>query len=201
MRKVKFRRRTKETNIEVQLNIDGVGSNSVSTGIGFLDHMLSLFSKHGLFDIKLKAHGDLNVDIHHTNEDVGIVTGEAFAKALKDKKGIRRFGSSFAILDEAQVRVVVDISGRPYLDIKPANIKISGKAADLQTKGYTFGYFKQFLRAFISSCRITLHIDIIRGEDLHHILECCFKALGLALDEATSIDKRKKGLPTTKGKL
>ena len=201
MRKIKVKRKTKETSIEIELNIDGEGKYSISTGIAFLDHMICLFSKHGLFDINLIAKGDLEVDIHHTNEDIGIVLGETFFRALKDKKGIKRFGDAFCVLDEAQVRAVVDISGRPYLDINPDKIKIVDMGKDSLTKGYTFGYFKQFLRAFVNSSKITLHIDIIKGDDLHHILECCFKALGRALDEATCIDKRKKGLPTTKGKL
>ncbi len=194
MRKVKIKRKTKETNIALELNIDGKGKYRISTGIPFLDHMLSLFSKHGLFDLNLRAKGDLEVDLHHTNEDIGIVLGEAFRKALKNKKGIRRFGWAFVVLDEAKVRVVLDLSGRAYLEITPKNIRIP-------LQGYSFKHFKDFMRAFVNNALITLHIDILGGEDLHHILECSFKALGLALDEATLLDKRKKGLPTTKGKL
>ncbi|MBN2120137.1 MAG: imidazoleglycerol-phosphate dehydratase HisB [Candidatus Omnitrophica bacterium] len=195
MRKAVIKRKTTETAIDAELIIEGSGNFKISTQIAFLDHMLCLLSKHGLFDLKLKAKGDLEVDFHHTNEDVGIVLGQALNKALKSKKGIRRFGAAFSVLDEAQVRVVVDISGRPYLDIAVLSPIKSPK------EGYTFNYFEQFLRAFVHAASITLHVDVLKGRDLHHILECCFKALGLALDEATSIDKRKKGLPTTKGKL
>ena len=198
MRKAKLRRKTKETNVEVELVIDGKGAYRISTGIGFLDHMLSLFSKHGLFDLKIKAKGDLEVDFHHTNEDVAITLGNAFSKALKTKQGLRRFGAAYSILDEAQVRTVVDISGRAYLDI--SGLK-SRSSAISHVQGYSLNYFKQFLRAFITAASLTVHVDIIKGQDLHHILECCFKSLGLALDEATAVDKRKKGLPTTKGKL
>ncbi len=194
MRKAKVVRKTKETKIEVSLNLDGAGRQSISTGIGFLDHMLSLTAKHGLFDLRLKAKGDLEIDIHHTNEDAGITLGEAFNKAIGDKKRIRRFASSFVVLDEAQAKVVIDVNGRPYIDITPKRLR-------LKAEGYSYNYFKQFLRAFINSFPVTLHIDILKGEDFHHILECCFKALGLALDEALLIDSRKEGLPTTKGKL
>jgi len=196
-RKVSIRRKTKETDIKVILCIDGEGKYKISTGIGFLDHMLSLFSHHGLFDVKLKVKGDLEIDLHHTNEDIGITLGEAFFKALGDKKMLKRFGHSFCVLDEALVRVVVDISSRPFLDISFKDKKIR----DLKGENYSWNYFKQFLRAFVNSSKITLHIDILKGEDFHHILECCFKGLALSLDEATSIDKRKKGLPTTKGVL
>ena len=198
MRKVKVKRKTKETSVEVEFNLDGKGRYKVASGIGFLDHMLCLFSKHGLFDLKVKAKGDLEVDLHHTNEDVGITLGQALAKALKSKAGISRFGTAVSILDEAQVRAVVDISGRPYLDIAGPKSIISAKS---QTQGYSLSYCRQFLRAFVSACAISLHIDILKGQDTHHILECCFKALGRALDQATAIDKRKKGLPTTKGRL
>lgn len=198
MRKIKLVRKTKETKVEIELNLDGQGKYKVSSGNAFLDHMLSLFSKHGLFDLKLGAKGDLEIDLHHTNEDIGITLGQAFAKALKDKKKIRRFGFAYVTLDETEVRAVVDISGRPYLDVATAS-KI--KYVKSAVKGYTFSYLRQFLRAFVNASSVTLHIDVIKGEDLHHILECCFKALGLALDQASSIDKRKKSLPTTKGKL
>ncbi|MCD6539489.1 MAG: imidazoleglycerol-phosphate dehydratase HisB [Candidatus Omnitrophica bacterium] len=194
MRRVKIRRKTEETEVKVELNIDGEGKYKISTGIPFLDHMLSLLAKHGLFDLKLKAKGDLEIDPHHTNEDVGITLGQAFALALKDKNNLKRFGWGFVVLDEAEVRVVLDLSGRPYLEVNPKNIKGC-------LENYSFRYFKEFLRAFINNSLITLHVDILKGEDLHHILECSFKALGLALDQATSLDRRKKGLPTTKGKI
>lgn len=194
MRKAEVKRKTKETEITLKLNIDGKGSYAISTGITFLDHMLSLFSKHGLFDLNLKAKGDLDIDLHHTNEDIGIVLGEAFKKALGKKKNIKRFAWAFAVLDEAKVRVILDLSGRPYLEINPPRLKVP-------SSGYSFKHFKDFMRAFVNNALITLHIDILKGEDFHHILECVFKALGLALDEATLIDKRKKGIPSTKGRL
>lgn len=198
MRKAKVKRKTKETSVEIELKLEGKGSYRISSGIGFLDHMLCLFSKHGLFDLKIKAKGDLEVDFHHTNEDVGITLGQALAKTLKSKAGIGRFGEAVSILDEAQVRAVVDISGRPYLDISGPRSILSAKS---QAQGYSFSYFKQFLRAFVTAAAISVHIDIVKGQDMHHILECSFKALARALDQATAIDKRKKGLPTTKGKL
>ncbi|MFC1514388.1 imidazoleglycerol-phosphate dehydratase HisB [Candidatus Omnitrophota bacterium] len=198
MRKAKVKRVTKETKVEIELTVDGKGKYTIATGIGFLDHMLSLFSKHGVFDLKLKASGDLAVDLHHTNEDVGITLGEAFAKALKSKAGLSRFGVSYSVLDEAQVRAVVDVSGRPYFDLSGAKAKSSGNTG---RDGYSLSYFKQFMRAFVNAAGLTVHIDIVKGQDLHHILECCFKALGIALDQATALDRRKKGLPTTKGKL
>jgi len=194
MRKAVVKRKTKETDIMIKLELDGNGRHKISTGIAFLDHMLSLFAKHGLFDIELKAKGDLDVDLHHTNEDIGIALGEVFAKTLKDKRNLVRFADAFTVLDESLVRVIVDISGRPYLRIKPKSSKLSGK-------GYNYGSFTQLLRAFVNGLSITVHIDVLQGEDFHHILECCFKGLALALDKATRIDQRKKGLPTTKGKL
>lgn len=194
MRKISLKRKTKETQINLNLKIDGKGRYKVSTGIAFLDHMLSLFSRHGLFDLELKVKGDLEIDFHHTNEDIGIALGGAFRRALSDKRGIKRFGWALVVLDEAQVKAVVDLSGRPFLDIIPKNVR-GGSG------GYNFKYFKEFLRSFVNNSFITLHIDILKGEDFHHILECAFKALGLALREAASLDKRRRGLPTTKGKL
>lgn len=194
MRSVQVKRKTKETEILLKLNLDGRGKYKIFTGISFMDHMLSLLSKHSLIDLEIKARGDLEVDIHHTNEDLGIVLGEALFKAFKKNHSLRRFGLGFAILDEAMARVVLDINRRPYLEVFPKNLR-------KKTKNYSFSYFKQFLRALVNSSRITLHLDILKGEDFHHILEVCFKALALALKEAVSIDKRVKGLPTTKAKL
>jgi imidazoleglycerol-phosphate dehydratase len=194
MRKARLVRKTNETDVKVYFNIDGKGNFSGTTGNAFLDHMLSLFTKHGVFDLEIRVKGDVEVDFHHSNEDVGITLGEAVGKALKTKEKIRRFGTGFAVLDEAQVKVVLDINGRAYFLTQPRNLRKRGE-------NYSFSYLKQFLTAFINSFPLTLHIDIIRGEDFHHILEACFKALGLAMDQATQIDERKKGLPTTKGKL
>jgi len=194
-----IKRKTKETTVNLKFNIDGGGRYDIKTGIGFLDHMLELFTKHGLFDLEIKAKGDLRVDIHHTNEDVGICLGEAFRKALSDKKGIMRFGWATVPMDEALVEVTLDLSGRSYmkelLSCSPAVL-----AADI-TDHYTYNDAKEFLRAFVNSAGINLIFDIKAGEDLHHILEALFKAFARALDQATQIDPRVKGVPSTKGKL
>lgn len=199
MRKVTVKRKTKETDINVTLDIDGRGESSVNTGIGFLDHMLTLFAKHGLFDLKIRAKGDLEVDLHHTNEDVGICLGEAFAKALKDKKGIRRFASVYVPMDEALARVVLDVSGRPFF----SGIQDSREVRYLpgEREEYDLSYAGQFLQAFVVSSKVTLDVCILSGKDAHHILEAIFKALARAFDEATRIDPRIKGVPSTKGKL
>ena len=194
MRKAKIKRKTKEVNITLECTIDGKGNYSISTGIDFLDHMLSLFAKHGVFDLKLRATGDLGVDIHHTNEDTAIALGEAFSKALGKKERIKRFASHFVCMDEALVRCVIDVGGRPYLKITPATWD-PGKTT------YTYSHFKQFLKAFVDHARINLHLDILGKDDLHHALEASFKALALALGEAAALDPRKKGLPSTKGKI
>lgn len=199
-RVVKHKRKTTETDVAVELNIDGTGKFRVYTGIGFLDHMLSLFARHGCFDLKIMAKGDLEVDIHHTNEDVGIALGEAFAKGLGNKKGIRRFGSmNVAVpMEEALARIALDISGRPSL-----HIRCVGKAVPptlLDRQGYNFSSAKQFLEAFVRTAGINLHVEY-RGEDLHHVLEAIFKALGRALCDATRVDPRIKGIPSTKGRL
>jgi len=197
---VKHKRKTSETNISVELNLDGAGKYRIYTGIGFLDHMLTLFSKHGLFDLKLMAKGDLDVDIHHTNEDVGIVLGEAFAKALGAKKGIRRFGSKDVAvpMEEALARVALDISGRPSIYMRCSGKPIPPTVLD--RKGYTLNEAKQFLEAFVRSAGVNLHVEY-RGEDLHHVLEAIFKAFGRALCDATRVDPRVKGIPSTKGRL
>ncbi len=203
MRKAIVRRKTKEVDITLELNLDGSGRNTVETDVYFLDHMLSLFAKHGLFDLKLKAKGDTEIDIHHTNEDIAISLGKAFGEALKDKTGIHRFGISYVCMDEALVRCVLDLSGRPYLKIKPSRLSrdISCLPPDRRGRGsgYSYSYFKQFLKAFVDHARLNLHIDILEGEDFHHILEASFKALALALRQAVSQDVRVRGLPTTKG--
>ena len=197
-RESEVKRKTKETDITIKLNLDGKGKAKIDTGIGFLDHMLDLFTCHGLFDLSVKAKGDLNVDIHHTNEDTGIALGEAFKKALKNKKGISRFGQSFVPMDEAlaKARVVLDISGRPSLYFK-------NKVKALKVvKDYDLNDAKQFLKAFTQNCGINMHVDIIRGEDIHHVLESIFKALGRAMSEAVRIDTRRgKRVPSTKGRL
>jgi len=194
MRKAKIIRKTEEVSLVLELDLDGKGEYSIDTGIEFLDHMLSLFAKHGLFSLKLRVKGDLGVDIHHTNEDTAIALGEAFVKALGAKKQIQRFSSAFVAMDEALVRCVVDISGRPYFKIKPGSWR-AGKVV------YTYSHFKQFLKAFTDHCRINLHLDILDKEDMHHVMEASFKALGLALKDACSLDPRKKGVPSTKGQI
>ena len=197
MRKAVIKRKTNETDILVNLSLDGKGKSKIKTGIGFLDHMLTLFAKHGLFDLEIKATGDLEVDRHHTNEDVGICLGQAFAKALGDKKGISRYGFCFVPMDEslAKARIVLDISARPSLYFtKPASIKG-------EYDGYTIQDTKEFLKAFAGNSGINMHVDILRGEDTHHIIEAIFKALARAMKEAVKVDKRVKGVPSTKGKL
>lgn len=187
-------RRTKETEISVVLGVDGTGTADISTGIAFFDHMLDSLSRHGFFDIELRASGDLDVDQHHTVEDVGLVLGEAFLQALGDKRGIRRFGEAACPLDEALVRVVVDVSGRPFLVY---NVEIP------QDRVGTFDteLIHDFLLAFCNQLGMNLHVDMVRGRNAHHIIEATFKALARALDAATQIDARVEGVLSTKGSL
>jgi imidazoleglycerol-phosphate dehydratase len=194
-KKVLIRRKTGETDVKVALNLYGKGVYDIRTGISFLDHMLSLFSKHGLFDLRVAAIGDLDVDMHHTNEDVGITLGEAFSRGLDKKSGIKRFGDATVPMDEALVRVAVDISGRPFLKFNAAKIK----AKDI--KDYSLNYAEQFLRAFVTKAGITLHVDVVAGTDLHHILEAVFKAFAKALLRAVEKEPRTKSIPSTKGQI
>ncbi len=198
VRVAKVKRKTKETDIQISLNIDGKGKSKISTGIGFLDHMLELFAKHGLFDLEIKAKGDLQVDIHHTNEDIGICLGQAFNKALDKKTGIRRFADKTVPMDEALVRVVIDISGRPFI-----NPVWSDRAfAASEAEGYNLEYTRQFFQALVNNFPITINVSILAsGPDMHHLLEAIFKATARALDEATQIDPRIKGVPSTKGHI
>jgi len=206
-RTAKITRKTKETDITVELVIDGKGGARVMTGIGFLDHMLMLFSKHGFFDLNIAAKGDLDVDIHHTNEDVGITLGSAFKKALGTKKGIRRYGESFVPMDGCLVRAVVDISNRPSLHIHYKTKKdIEGLLDKLSISehggGYSFIAAEQFIRAFVTNAGMNMHIEILAfDKDLHHLIEAVFKSMARSLDEATQIDTRAKGVPSTKGRL
>ncbi|HOW58836.1 MAG TPA: imidazoleglycerol-phosphate dehydratase HisB [Candidatus Omnitrophota bacterium] len=190
------KRKTLETAIQIKLVIEGHGKSDIHTKIPFLDHMLTLFAKHGLFDLSIKAHGDLEVDIHHTNEDLGITLGQAFAKALRDKKGIRRYGCFAVPMDEALIRVTLDISGRPSLFLRKEQGVRVGRHPQ-----YTFEDAVDFLRSFCQHAGVNMHIGILAGEDTHHILEGIFKSLARSLDIATSIDPRVKGVPSTKGKL
>lgn len=195
-RKATVRRKTTETNILVTINLDGGGKSKVKTPIGFLNHMLVLFAKHGLFDLTLKAEGDTEVDIHHTNEDMGICLGQAIHKALSDKAGIKRFGFASAPMDEALVEVSVDVSARPYL-----KLTVHGPQSMVHSKEYNLNYLKQLLQALANSAGITMHVEILYGEDTHHIIEAVFKALGRALREAAALDPRIKGILSTKGRL
>lgn len=206
-RKASVNRKTKETEIKAAINIDGSGKSRVSTGLRFLDHMLESFSKHGYFDIELKAKGDLDVDTHHTNEDVAIALGEAFKKALGDKKGIRRFADFRAPLDEAlaETRVSLDLSGRGSFHMhtgkKTQWLEDPAMRASGNTMNYTVADAKHFFESFATHSGITLHMDFIAGEQPHHVIEAAFKSFAKALDWATGMDARSKSIPSTKGKL
>lgn len=195
----RVKRKTRETSITVEINIDGSGKGDNRTSIRFLDHMLDLFAKHGIFDLSVRARGDTDVDLHHTNEDIGIVLGQAFRQALEERKGIRRFGSCFVPMDEtlSRVRVVLDISGRPSLHFTaPKSVN-----QYYTHRQYSLHDAREFLRAFSLHAGINMHVDVLKGDDPHHILESIFKAFGRALEEATRMDPRIKGIPSTKGSL
>jgi imidazoleglycerol-phosphate dehydratase len=193
-RSAAIKRKTSETDIALSLIVDGKGSSSVSTGVPFFDHMLTLAAKHGILDLKLKAKGDVDVDYHHTVEDVGICLGEAFKKALGTKAGIERYGDAKVPMDEALSEIVIDISGRPHLTY---NVDITKKKfIDFDTE-----VVKEFFEAFVLHAGMTVHINLIRGKNMHHIIESIFKAFGVALSKACAISPRKKGVPSTKGVL
>jgi imidazoleglycerol-phosphate dehydratase len=195
MRIAKVNRKTKETSIEAEINLDGTGIYKIDTGIGFLNHMLEQLSKHSLVDINLKAKGDLHIDLHHTTEDSGIVIGEAIAKALADKKGIKRYAHAYIPMDETLSRVSLDISNRPYL-IWNVKLKVE-KLGEMDTE-----LFKEWFQAFSQSAGITLHVENIYGDNSHHIIESCFKGLAKALRLALEKDSRAgESLPSTKGIL
>ncbi|MFA5100021.1 MAG: imidazoleglycerol-phosphate dehydratase [Candidatus Omnitrophota bacterium] len=191
-----IKRKTRETDITAKLNIDGSGKSKIKTGIGFLDHMLELFAFWGFFDIEINTGKcDLKVDIHHTNEDIGIVLGQAFKKALGDKKGIKRIGFALAPMEEVTSNVVLDINGRGFFDIKT-----SGANRFNKSEGYEFEYAKHLFDGLAKQLGMNLNVRIdAASSDLHATLEPAFKALGLALDQATQIDPRRKGVPSTKG--
>lgn len=197
LRGAEIKRKTTETDITGKLVIDGSGKIDIGTGIGFLDHMLTLFAFHGLFDLTVKAKGDLKVDIHHTNEDVAICLGKAFKQALGDFKGIRRYGSKEVPMDMAAVKAMVDIGGRYAFAWRMPSYSQTLSPAE----NYSIEDGKDFLDTFAKSAAINLHIDIYAGEDVHHVLEAAFKAFGMALDEATQVDPRRKGVPSTKGTI
>lgn len=194
-RKAKIERKTKETEITAEVNLDGTGAYQVSTGIGFLDHMLEQLARHSLIDITLKAKGDLHIDFHHTAEDSGIVLGQAFAKALGDKAGITRYADVHLPMDETLTRVAVDVSGRPYLiwQVEFTRPKIGEMDTEL---------FREWFQAFAQNAGITLHVANIYGENNHHIAETCYKGLARALRQAITLDPRQAGrVPSTKGSL
>ena len=193
-------RKTKESTINISLNLDGSGIAKIDTGIGFFDHMLSHIAVHGIFDIEVKANGDLHVDTHHTIEDVGIVLGNAFKQAIGDKAGIKRIGFSYVPMDEALALVVVDFSNRPYslIDI-PWTGKYFGKNQD---ELIPLTLIEHFLQTFAINASLTLHVKVLSGKDDHHIAESVFKALGYSLDKASRFDPKRKGVvPSTKGIL
>jgi len=194
MRTGKVERKTTETEISLELSLDGSGAGKIATGLGFLDHMLNLWARHGGFDLELTARGDVEVDDHHTTEDVGICLGLAFKEALGTKEGIVRYGNSFVPMDEALVQAVVDISGRAYLVMEGEIPR--GKVGSFDTE-----LVEEFFRAFAHNAGITLHIRILAGKNTHHMIEAVFKALGRALREAAGMDPKVKGIPSTKGLL
>ncbi|KZD06289.1 imidazoleglycerol-phosphate dehydratase HisB [Oceanibaculum pacificum] len=188
-------RSTKETEISVELNLDGTGTYDVSTGIGFLDHMLEQLSRHSLIDLKVRAKGDLHIDFHHTTEDSGIAIGEAFSQALGERKGITRYGSALIPMDETLTRVALDCSNRPYLIWKVNFTK--PKLGEMDTE-----LFKEWFQAFAQAAGVTLHVENLYGENNHHIVESCYKALARSLRQAIEIDPRKAdAVPSTKGVL
>ena len=193
-RQAKVTRNTKETQISVSLNLDGSGKSKLATGVPFLDHMLDQIARHGVFDLEVKAAGDLHIDAHHTVEDVGITLGQAFAKSIGDKEGVRRYGHAYVPLDEALSRVVVDLSGRPGLALKIDFVRARIGEFDVDL-------VHEFFQGFINHALVTLHVDNLKGDNAHHQAETVFKAFGRALRMAVEVDPRVKGVPSTKGSL
>jgi imidazoleglycerol-phosphate dehydratase len=194
-RRAEVTRRTKETDIRVLVDLDGTGTGRIKTGIGFFDHMLEALARHALLDLEIETRGDLHIDGHHTVEDTGIVLGQALAQALGDRSGIRRYGHALVPLDEALVRAAVDVSGRPFLyyQIDIPRWQMLGE--------YDVFLTPEFFRALIQHAGLTVHLDLIRGENPHHIVEAAFKALARALGDAVARDPRVQGVPSTKGSL
>ena len=193
-RAAEIKRKTNETDITLKLILEGEGRSTISTGIPFLNHLLALFTTHDLSTIRLKAKGDLEVDFHHTVEDVGICLGQAFAQALGNKRGIRRYGEATIPMDEALAAVTVDVSGRSFL-------VYNAKIRRIKLGDFNIGLVKEFLRAFTDQADLALHINLLYGEDIHHSIEAIFKAFGRAMRQAVEIDPRVKGIPSTKGIL
>jgi imidazoleglycerol-phosphate dehydratase len=194
VRRATIERNTTESRITIGLGLDGTGKRRISTSIPFLDHMLDLLAKHGLFDLTIKATGDTHIDDHHTVEDIGIVLGEALKKALGKKEGIRRYGNAWVPLDETLAQVTVDLSGRPYLVY---NVKLPHR----RIKGFDLYLFEDFFQALTTHAAMNLHINVAYGRNPHHIMESIFKALAKALDQAVAVDARVKGVLSTKGSL
>src|SRR4051812_49931704 len=194
MREAHVNRNTLETQIEVRLNLDGVGKSKLMTGVGFFDHMLDQVARHGMVDLEVQAKGDLHIDAHHTVEDVGITFGQAFSQAIGDKKGVRRYGHAYVPLDEALSRVVIDLSGRPGLEF---NIEFSRA----RIGEFDVDLVHEFFQGFVNHAHVTLHVDNLRGTNAHHQAETAFKAFGRALRIAVEIDPRTAGVPSTKGSL
>jgi len=193
-RTAKVSRKTSETSINVEINIDGSGKANLNSSIGFLDHMLDQIARHGLFDLNVEAQGDLHIDAHHTVEDIGISLGQAFTKALGERTGIRRYGHAYVPLDEALSRVVLDISGRPGLEF-------SAQFSRARIGEFDVDLIHEFFQGFVNHANITLHVDNIKGENAHHQAETIFKAFGRALRVAVELDDRVQGTPSTKGML
>ncbi len=185
---------TNETRIKLSLTVDGSGAAKICTSVPFLDHMLNLFARHGLFNLEVEACGDIDIDFHHTVEDIGIVLGEAFKQALGDKKGIRRYGQASVPMDETLASVAVDISGRPYLvyHVNLPKVKIGEFDVELA---------REFFQAFANHCGLNLHINVMYGDNVHHIIEACFKAFARAMDAASQMDPRIQDVMSTKGVL
>ena len=205
-RKSKLRRKTKETDIKIELNIDGTGKSKIDYPIPFLGHMFTLFSKHGLFDLTLSAKGDIEIDLHHLVEDTGLALGEAFKKALGTKKKIERYGHAIIPMDESlsEVKAAIDISGRPHFTFKarfPKELLYAQIGKDRVKLYLDAEMLREFFESFVYKAGISLHIDLIRGKNTHHKIESIFKAFGVALSKACKINPRKKGIPSTKGRL
>jgi imidazoleglycerol-phosphate dehydratase len=190
----KSSRKTAETQIDLSIDLDGEGSSEIQTGVPFFDHMLTLFSKHGLFDLKLRVDGDIEVDFHHTIEDTGIVLGECMREALGTKEGIRRYGCAYLPMDETLARVVVDLSNRPHLEFR-------APAGTPSAPNMPFSLVEEFCRALASNLRANIHVEVLYGRDGHHVAEAIFKGLARALREACEKDARVKGIPSTKEAL
>jgi imidazoleglycerol-phosphate dehydratase len=193
-RSASIERVTNETRIRLELSIDGAGKAKICTSVPFLDHMLNLFARHGFFNLEVEASGDIDIDFHHTVEDIGIVLGEAFKQALGDKKGIRRYGHATVPMDETLASVAIDISGRPYLVYHVTLPKVKIGEFDVELA-------REFFQAFVNHCGLNLHINVMYGENVHHIIEACFKAVARAMDVATQLDPRVEGVMSTKGVL